>query len=166
MTKRLLPDIRSGVNPPASVPSLATTLDEARLSLELSGEYERAALSIKPGASHSTTADKERELLEDFTKRAQNAPLDSTDLQFLIALLALRLCRVLDQPQDATRILAYAERLADLDQNVLLLVFERAEKECRFFPIIPDLRDWARELAAQPERSTEQESRAGCSRIN
>ncbi len=128
--------------------------------------FDEAAPSVRPGAIYSTAATKQSELLEDLTKRAQTEPLGSTDLQFLIALLALRLCRVLDQPQDATRILAYAERLADLDQNVLLLVFERAEKECRFFPIIPDLRDWARELAAQPERSTEQESRAGCSRIN
>src|SRR5580698_788499 len=101
-------------------------------------------LKLSGTAAPDLAGEDERILLKSLTERAQKQSLNSVeDRQMLATLLATRLGRDLGQPQNSDRLVAYGERLSDLEPSAILAVFERCSMECKFFPQVSEIREMA-----------------------
>lgn len=92
----------------------------------------------------------EKTLLKQLTGKRPHS-LNASEKRLLVVLLAKRLAVGLGVMVASSRLEVYSEQLADLDRDELVSVFSNAERECRFFPSIPELRGMVGKLESQSE---------------
>jgi hypothetical protein len=102
----------------------------------------------------------ETERSNDKLTTSQPQPKPSELLGWLIEQVII-LAEAMGEVMTPARLKIYAGDLADIGREGLAIAFQRARRECRFFPKIAELRDLAG-AAAKDERSVEAEAAWKC----